>query len=160
MRERAGPKLSRSPTDREQAIFEAGIKLGGVFHQFIGTPVAARTARGLARTIERAVALQPFVRKVRVEVRPELGPPTGTGRYGYRYLAAEMLRVEVEVSVGGSRVTARLRFREELRYPLMEIVTVSHRRSPAARRGRGRGRAGPAGTRGLSRRHRVREGES
>ncbi len=160
MPERTGPQPARSPTDREQAIFEAGIKLGGVFHQFIGTPVAARTARGLARTIERAVALQPFVRKVRVEVRPELGPPTGTGRYGYGYLAAEMLRVEVEVSVGGSRVTARLRFREELRYPLMEIVTGHRRRSPAARRRQGRGGAGLAGPRAPSRRDRLREGES
>ena len=55
---------------REALLFEAGVKLGGIFHQYLGTPIAEATAPGLARTIERAVALQPYVEQVRVRLRP------------------------------------------------------------------------------------------
>ena len=70
------PEPTRLPSVREEGIFEAGINLGGLFHQYFGTPISHRTALGLARSIERAIALQPFVRQVRVELHPEReGPP-------------------------------------------------------------------------------------
>jgi dihydroneopterin aldolase len=82
-----------SLTAREALLFEAGIKLGGIFHQYLGVPVTRRTAPGLARTIERAVALQPFVARVRVRIDPARGGPLGRGRFAYHYLTAEMLDV-------------------------------------------------------------------
>lgn len=112
----------RPTTDREQALFEVGIKLGGLFHQFIGVPIAPRTAPSLARAIEGAVGLQPFVRRVRVRLRPELEGKGGTGRFGYHYLTARMIEAEVVVRVGTSTVRARLSFRRDLRYPLMEVL--------------------------------------
>ncbi len=116
---------ARGLTEGEQALFEAGIKLGGLFHQFVGTPVSVRTARTLARAIEAAVSLQPYVESVHLQLDPRRGPPSGTGRFGYRYLTAEMIRAEVRVRVGGARVRARLSFREDLRYPLMEVLPRS-----------------------------------
>lgn len=118
-------KPTRLPSDREQALFEAGIKLGGLFHQFIGVPVTSRTAPGLARAIERAVGLQPFVRKVRVSLHPERAGRSGTGRFGYHYLTAPMIEAEVEVAVGTSRVAAALTFRQDLRYPLMRVLPAA-----------------------------------
>ena len=123
-------------TRREALLFEAGVKLGGVFHQYLGVPVSARTARGLARTIERAVALQPFVVRVRALVRPERGGPLGKGRFAYRYLTAEMLEVTVELRDGPARLTARLAHRPDLRYPLMSVERVGER--PIRRRSRER----------------------
>jgi hypothetical protein len=111
-------------TPREALLFEAGIKLGGIFHQYLGVPVSARTAPGLARTIERAVALQPFVTEVRVRIDPTRGGPIGRGRFAYRYLMAEMLDVRVRLANGPVEVTARLAHRPDLRYTLMSVVEV------------------------------------
>ncbi len=111
-------------TPREALLFEAGIKLGGIFHQYLGVPVSSRTAAGLARTIERAVALQRFVVDVRVRVHPERGGPLGRGRFAYRYLTAEMLDVRVRLSDRGIEVEGRLAHRADLRYPLMSIASV------------------------------------
>jgi len=127
----------RRPTarlsSRETLLFEAGIKLGGVFHQYLGIPVSARTAGALARAIEEAVGLQPFVRRVRVRIHPERGGPVGKGRYGYRYLIPEMLDVRVELADGKSTVEAMLRHRADLRYPLMKVVRVRGPTLPSRR---------------------------
>jgi dihydroneopterin aldolase len=116
---------------REALLFEAGVKLGGVFHQYLGMPVAPSTATGVARTIERAVALQPFVTSVRVRIDPRAGGAVGRGRYAYAYLRAEMLDVTVRLRDGPEEVEARLAHRADLRYPLMRVVRAGR---PRARR--------------------------
>jgi dihydroneopterin aldolase len=144
-------------TAREALLFEAGIKLGGVFHQYLGTPVGERTAKRLARTIEEAVRLQPYVRSIRVRIDPARGGPEGSGAFAYRYLIAEMLTVEVELSDGEETVRAELAHRPDLRYPLMRVVAVgptvtrgsrsgSTRGRPVRRTGRSAGSAGGPGT--------------
>ena len=130
---------------REALLFEAGIKLGGIFHQYLGIPVSSRTARGLARAIEDAVSLQPYVDRIRVEIDPARGGRTGRGRFAYRYLTPEMLDVRVRLRDGSTRVEARLVHRPDLRYPLMSVEGASpaERRSPtpAARSARTGGRS-------------------
>jgi len=131
------PRLSR----RETLLFEAGIKLGGVFHQYLGIPVSDRTARSLARAIEAAVGLQPFVRRVTVAIHPKRGGPLGRGRFAYRYLTAEMLDVRVQLVDGPTAVEARLQHRPDLRYPLMKVVRVHDLAAPV--RAPSRRRSGP-----------------
>jgi hypothetical protein len=130
-------------TKREALLFEAGIKLGGVFHQYLGTPVGERTAAQLARTIEAAVRLQPYVRSVHVRIEPARAGPEGAGAFAYRYLVAEMLSVEVTLSDGAETVRAELVHRPDLRYPLMRVVAVGGAPSPARRAARRRGRPAP-----------------
>ncbi|MGP8158532.1 MAG: dihydroneopterin aldolase family protein [Thermoplasmata archaeon] len=115
------PRLS----SRETLLFEAGIKLGGVFHQYLGIPVSERTAASLARAIEAAVGLQPFVRRVTVGIHPKRGGPLGRGRFAYRYLIPEMLDVSVQLVDGPTTVEARLQHRPDLRYPLMKVVRMN-----------------------------------
>jgi dihydroneopterin aldolase len=141
------PRLSR----RESLLFEAGIKLGGAFHQYLGIPVSERTANSLARAIEAAVGLQPFVRRVSVRIHPKRGGPLGRGRFAYRYLIPEMLDVRVQLVDGPTEVEARLRHRPDLRYPLMKVVRMNDPDDPTAGRTRSVG-----SVRGPSRRSRVR----
>ena len=108
--------------------------LGGIFHQFVGIPVSPRTAGALARSIESAVALQPFVESVHVRIEPARGGPVGPGRYGYRYVTGEMIEAQVTLRDGPTRVVARLSYRPDLRYPLMQVETVSGPRPATARR--------------------------
>ncbi|MCI4348210.1 MAG: dihydroneopterin aldolase family protein [Thermoplasmata archaeon] len=122
-------------SSREALLFEAGIKLGGIFHQYLGIPVSPRTAGPLARTIESAVELQPFVEKVRVRIVPGRGGAVGRGRFGYRYVTAEMIDAVVTLTDRGARVVARLTYRADLRYPLMRVEALQSarkrkRRSP------------------------------
>ncbi len=131
---------------REALLFEAGIKLGGIFHQYLGIPVAPRTADGLARVIEAAVGLQPYVAAVRVRIDPRRGGPLGRGRFAYRYLTAEMLTAEVRLVDGPVRVAARLAFEPALRYPLMRVdaASATGARRSAYRRDRPRRRTSPS----------------
>ena len=119
-RRNVGPRITR----RESLLFEAGIKLGGVFDQYLGIPVSDQTASSLARAIEAAVGLQPFVRRVEVRIHPERGGPLGRGRFAYRYLVPEMLDVDVHLADGRTEVVARLEHRPDLRYPLMKVVRL------------------------------------
>ncbi len=141
-------------TPREALLFEAGIKLGGLFHQYVGIPVSPGTAGALARSIERAVGLQPYVESVRIRLRPQRAGPTGPGRFAYRYLTAEMIEARVTLVEGSLRVTAELTYRRDLRYPLMRVLGLARvrgRRSSAVggatrsarRAGRTSGRRGP-----------------
>ena len=125
---------SATLTRREALLFEAGVKLGGVFHQYLGIPVSPRTAAGVARMIERAVALQPFVVEVRASIDPRRGGPVGKGKFAYRYLIPEMVDVRVRLRDGPEEVEARLAHRPDLRYPLMSVVRVQRRSSARAPR--------------------------
>ncbi|MFH0966806.1 MAG: dihydroneopterin aldolase family protein, partial [Methanobacteriota archaeon] len=39
-------------SDRERAAFEAGIKLGALYHQWVGTPVSRESANSLKLAME------------------------------------------------------------------------------------------------------------
>jgi hypothetical protein len=142
------PRIHAAALSRREALlFEAGIKMGGVFHQYLGTPVSARTAPALARAIGQAVGLQPYVADARVRIRVAAGGPLGRGRFAYRYLTAEMLDVVLVLADGPVRVTARLAHRPDLRYPLMSVLRASPEPRPrssttsARRSGRRAGRS-------------------
>lgn len=110
-------------TDRERALFEAGIKMGTVYHQFVGTPVSSATVGSLERTISEAIMVQPYVEDAVVRIdRSRI--PGGEGTYEYASLGGDMIDAVIKVRVGESRVTAEMRYDEELRYPLMFISSV------------------------------------
>ena len=106
------------PTDRERAAFEAGIKLGALYHQWVGAPVSPATAETLERAIERSVALQPAVEKVKVSLDRTLMSPNA---FGYSELAGLMFDVELVTRLGRARCTATLSRSED--YPLMSLVS-------------------------------------
>jgi len=124
-----GYDVARDPTkayfagnDRDRAVFEAGIKLGSIYHQYVGAPLTRATARDLERAIESAARVQPMVEDVRVRIdRKRLRE---RGPYKYASLSEEMLHAEVTVRIGGVRATAVLRYVPELDYPLMYLKEI------------------------------------
>ncbi len=109
-------------TDRERAIFEAGITLGAIYHQFSGTPVSPETADEVARCIERAAELQPCVERAEVDIEVEENDTDNYG--GYTEVSGRNLRVRLVTRCGDWEAVARLEFVEELNYPLMWIEEV------------------------------------
>jgi hypothetical protein len=109
---------------RERAVFEAGIKLGTIYHQFVGTPVCAANADILERAMEDGVKVQPFVKDVRVRIdRTALRKKRD--EFDYQTLTGSMLDVTLVIQVENVRAVAEMRYVNELRYPLMYVKEIS-----------------------------------
>jgi hypothetical protein len=103
--------------DRELAVFEAGIKLGALYHQWVGTPISQESAESVESAIEKSVILQPYVEGISVRLDRNLMLPN---RFGYSELAGLMFDVEIVTRVGYSYCRARLS--PVNGYPLMQVV--------------------------------------
>lgn len=110
-------------TERERAVFEAGIKLGTIYHQFVGTPVAAANVDILERAIEDGVRVQPFVKDVRVSISRE-ALRQKKDEFDYQTLTGNMLNVELTISIDRTTVIAGMDFKPDLRYPLMYVKEI------------------------------------
>ena len=109
--------------DSERAAFEAGIKMGTIYHQFVGVPVSSESVDTLEKAIEEGCKVQPFVESVQVRIdRSRL--KSKKGQFDYVSLTGEMLDVHLVVRYGNSRVKARMQLVEEMHYPLMFIERV------------------------------------
>ncbi len=104
-------------SDREQAVFEAGIKLGALYHQWVGTPISRQSAASVEDAIEKAVILQPFVEEITVKLDRNL---MKENRFGYSELSGLMFNVEIVTRVGLAYCRARLA--PEKGYPFMKVV--------------------------------------
>ncbi len=103
--------------NRDQAVFEAGIKLGALYHQWVGTPISRRSAASVENAIEQAVILQPFVEEITVRLDRDL---MTENKFGYSELSGLMFDAEIVTRVGFAYCRARLAPKDG--YPLMQIV--------------------------------------
>ena len=108
-------------TDRERAIFEGGISMGSLYHQFIGTPVNIDSYKSLEKAIEESILLQPAITKVVVKLNTDLIKQQ-SGSMGYTTLEGKMLYVELTTKINENEVTTCISYVEELDYPLMRIL--------------------------------------
>lgn len=112
-----------SCTDRDRAAFEAGIKMGTVYHQFVGTPVNLGTVEALEEGIRSAISVQPYVESVKVSIDRSRFVRDGD-RYSYVSLTGDMIDAVVTIKIGSSKVVAEMRYDSELGYPLMFISDI------------------------------------
>ena len=110
-------------SDSERAVFEAGIKLGTIYHQFVGTPLSAENVDLLEKSIEESVRVQPFVKDVKVKIRRERIKKK-KGVYKYLTLTGDLLDVELLVEYNGVQALCYLKYIEEMTYPLMYVSEV------------------------------------
>jgi len=112
-----------SCSDAERAAFEAGIKLGTIYHQFVGVPLSTGTVQTLEGAIEAASRVQPFVEDIKVTIdRSKLRDKHG--QYDYVPLTGDMLDVSLVVKYKRTRVKASMKFLKEMNYPLMYIERI------------------------------------
>ncbi len=102
----------------ERAIFEAGIKLGAIYHQYTGIPVNLYNVEYLEKAIEMATQAQPFVEEVKVNIdRNKIGKELSV--YKYKTLTGDMINVTLKINYMGARVIGEMKFIDEMNYPLM-----------------------------------------
>ncbi len=107
-------------TDRERAIFEAGIKLGTVYHQYVGVPINLSNLHSLENAIRDSVLVQPFVEEAHVKIDSDIVKKR-QGVYKYITLTGEMLDVSLTVKYNDEAVVAKLSYVEDMDYPLMYL---------------------------------------
>ena len=116
-------------TDRERAIFEAGIALGALTHSAVGLPAVSTVAPYIEKALAESFMLQPYRREVKVRLRRI---PRRPRLYRYGTVSPENIEAEVVVEYGSARVRARMGYVKELKYPLMYVVEATGRRGGAS----------------------------
>jgi hypothetical protein len=111
-------------TDRDNALFEAGIKLGALYHQFTGSPVNMKTVSSLEKAIQESISVQPFVESISVKIDRDLLKSKLNSEFGYTELQGPMLEVKITVKYGSSVVQVAMEYDSELNYPLMKIQHI------------------------------------
>ena len=112
-----------SCSDKERAIFEAGVKLGSIYHQYIGIPINDSNVEFLERAIEKAVSAQPFVTKVNVNIdRRKVG--RSRPAYKYKTLLGDMMDVKINIKYGKALVEGRMAWVSSMKYPLMRFKVL------------------------------------
>lgn len=110
--------------DRDNALFEAGIKLGALYHQFTGSPVNLNTAESLETAIAKSISVQPFVKNITVTIDRNMIASKLNDKFGYCELEGRMLEVHITIEHGDTKADVSMSFDRELDYPLMRIDKI------------------------------------
>lgn len=110
-------------SSRERAIFEGGISMGALFHQFIGTPVSIKSVKTLEKSIEHSLELQPCIKSVKVVINREKLEELNT-EFDYVSLSGDMLDVKILSEFNGIIAHIKMEYLEDLKYPLMYIEQI------------------------------------
>ena len=110
-------------TERERCVFETGIKLATIYHQYVGTPFNATSVASLEEAISRSIEVQPYVESAVVKIDRSV-IPEDVDEYSYLSLTGDMIDAVVKVRIGDTAVTAEMRFDRELNYPLMYVSKI------------------------------------
>ncbi|MDD2614061.1 MAG: dihydroneopterin aldolase family protein [Methanosarcina sp.] len=116
--------VQEKTTDRDNALFEAGIKLGALYHQFTGSPVNLDTASSLEQAIQESISVQPYVEEISVKIDRDLLKSKLNNEFGYSELQGPMLKVNITVRYGSSKVRVGMEYDPKLNYPLMKILEI------------------------------------
>ncbi|MBP2030389.1 hypothetical protein J2755_001323 [Methanohalophilus levihalophilus] len=116
--------MSEKITDAENAAFEAGIKLGALYHQFTGSPISLHTAESLENAIAESISVQPFVESITVKIDRDIVRSKLNNEFGYCELEGRMITVKLIVAYKNVRLFASMEYERELDYPLMKIEKV------------------------------------
>lgn len=110
-------------TDSERAAFEAGIKLGTVYHQFVGAPLSKTNVEVLEKSISEGAKVQPFVKDAEVRIDRSRLKEKDT-EFDYVTLSGDMLDVRIVVKFRDVEVTCEMKHIKEMDYPLMYVSDV------------------------------------
>jgi hypothetical protein len=115
--------FDKSVTDRERAVFEGGIALGAIYHQFTGMPVFKDKdlIRALEEAISKSMRLQPYRESVEVKINADMIKGEKSHAYDYETLKGKHLDVTVKTKYGNAKATVRMKYIPEIDFTLMYI---------------------------------------
>ena len=107
-------------SNRERAIFEGGISMGALYHQFVGTPVNIETCNSLEKAIKESILLQPAIVDIDVLLNKEL-IKKACKNMNYTSLEGSMLEITITTQVNEISICTCISYDEELNYPIIYI---------------------------------------
>jgi len=115
--------FDKSVTDRERAIFEGGIALGAIYHQFTGIPISKDkdVIKALEEARSKSMKLQPYRESVKVKIDADTINAGKSHAYDYETLKGRHLNVRVKTRYGNAKATVRIRYIPEIEFTLMYI---------------------------------------
>jgi hypothetical protein len=108
-------------TPRDNVAFEAGIKLGALYHQFVGSPVSLATVDSLERAIAGSISVQPFVEEIAVSIDRDMIRDS-LSSFGYTELKGPMLKVDAVIKYENYVASVGILYKDG--YPLMYIKEI------------------------------------
>ncbi|MEA4977965.1 MAG: dihydroneopterin aldolase family protein [Methanomassiliicoccaceae archaeon] len=114
---------------RERALFEAGIKMGTIYHQFVGTPVDKNGVETLEAAMVKSICSQPYVESASIHIDRSVFDRS-LDRYSYFSLTGEKIDAVVRIKIHGVSVTAEMRYDPEIGYPLMFVSNIEEQPQP------------------------------
>ncbi|MFX1500380.1 MAG: dihydroneopterin aldolase family protein [Promethearchaeota archaeon] len=125
---KSNEKIFFSPelTERERACFEAGIKLGALYHILSGIPIQnnEKIIKSIEKGIESAIACQPFVKSVKIQLdRAKILGQKDT-EFDYDEISGKIIKAEIFIEYESVKVVAKVEWKDELDYPLMYIEKI------------------------------------
>jgi hypothetical protein len=112
--------------DRERACFEVGIKLGALYHILCGIPISSnpRVIESIENGIEASISCQPYVKSVKINLNREKIQGTKATEFDYDELTGTLIAATVVLEFNAIEITAKVKWIEELKYPLMFIEEI------------------------------------
>ncbi|MFW9931014.1 MAG: dihydroneopterin aldolase family protein [Candidatus Thorarchaeota archaeon] len=118
--------FSKNLSKRERACFEAGIKLGALYHILCGMPVSSNnnTLKSIEKGIESSISCQPYVKNVKVDLDKDKIIGDKTTEFAYDDISGKIINAEIDLEFESVKVKARIKWIENLNYPLMYIEKI------------------------------------
>jgi len=120
------PELSK----RERACFESGIKLGALYHILCGIPISSNndTISSIERGIESAIACQPFVKSVKINLdRKKISGDKST-QFDYDEITGKIIQAQLILEYELVEICAKIEWVENMEYPLMFIEKINEKK--------------------------------
>ncbi|TXT55461.1 MAG: Dihydroneopterin aldolase [Promethearchaeota archaeon] len=118
--------FSEDITERERACFEAGIKLGALYHILSGIPIVKdeNIINSIEKGIQSAISCQPFVETVEINLDRKKILGKKEKPYKYDEIHGEIIKAKIMINYKTTRIIAKVEWVENLMYPLMFIEKI------------------------------------
>nr|MDO8117301.1 dihydroneopterin aldolase family protein [Candidatus Sigynarchaeota archaeon] len=120
-------RFDPSISDRERACFEAGIKLGAIFHSILSFPVLndKEVLTRIENGFRSSFKIQPYVKDLQIRIKiPDEKKFLKANEFDYTIIKDFMIDVELILEYKGITVHAVIKWVPELEYPLMAIRAI------------------------------------
>ena len=121
--------FSADITDRERACFETGIKLGALYHILCGIPISAdkMIIQSIEKGIEASISCQPYVKLVKLNLNKDKIRGMKSTPFDYDEINGKLIQAELIIEYESIIVNAKIKWVEDLQYPLMYIEDISQK---------------------------------
>ena len=121
--------FSRNLTERERACFETGIKLGALYHILCGIPIQKneKIIKSIEEGIESAISCQPYVKSVKISLDRDKILGNKKSVFDYDEITGKIIQAEVNIEYESINIVAKVKWIEDLEYPLMFIEKIQQK---------------------------------